>query len=231
MITSGGPDRAQGRPVTVGKGVAKSACPATGPGPFLYSPGCDRPKPIAPGPSATSPPVTRSLPVPLPGRDGLVHGLVDAEDLRQPGDPEDPQYPLPRADQIQRAVVHPHPPQAPDQHPEAGGVEEPHLVQVDDELVAALADQVDEQLPQPRRGILIDLALHVDDLNAVLGLVTQLLVHTSSSAMPGVIAASIPAPRAGVVVRARAGPLPHEATFHYRAYAECSGCRQVRHHP
>src|SRR5436305_9827820 len=80
MITSGGPDRAQGRPVTVGKGVAKSACPATGPGPFLYSPGCDRPKPIAPGPSATSPPVTRSLPVPLPGRDGLVHGLVDAED-------------------------------------------------------------------------------------------------------------------------------------------------------
>jgi hypothetical protein len=28
------PDRAQGRPVTVGKGVAKSACPATGPATF-----------------------------------------------------------------------------------------------------------------------------------------------------------------------------------------------------
>ena len=28
---------------------------ATGPGPFLYSPECDRPKPIAPEPSATSP--------------------------------------------------------------------------------------------------------------------------------------------------------------------------------
>ena len=39
------------------------------------------------------------------------------------------------------------------------------------------------------------------------------------------------APRAGVVVRARAGPLPHSATFHYQAYAECSGCRQGRHHP
>jgi hypothetical protein len=86
---------------------------------------------------------------------------------------------------------------SPDQHPEAGGVEEPDLVQVDDELVAALADQVDEQLPQPRRRIHIDLALHVDDLEAVP--VTQLQIHTSSSATPGVISPSIPAPRAGVV--------------------------------
>jgi hypothetical protein len=89
-----------------------------------------------------------------------------------------------------------HPLQAPDQHPEAGGVEEPDLVQVDDELVAALADQVDEQLPQPRRRIHIDLALHVDDLDAILGVVTQLQIHTSSSAMPGVISTSIPAPQA-----------------------------------
>src|SRR6266487_3131949 len=79
----------------------------------------------------------------------------------------------------------------PDQYPEAGGVEEPDLVQVDDELAAALADQVDEQLPQPRRRIHIDLALHVDDLDAVLGVVTQLQVHTSSSAMPGAISTSI----------------------------------------
>src|SRR6266568_6767884 len=192
MITSGGPDRGQRRPVTVGKGVAKPTWLATGPGPFLYSPGYDRPKPIAPEPSATSPPVIRSLPVAL-GRDGLVHRLVDAEDLRQPGDPEDLQDPLLRADQIQRAAVRPHPPQAPDQHPEAGGVEEPDLVQVDDELVAALADQVDEQLTQPRRGIHIDLALHVDDLNAVLVVVTQLQIHASSSAMHGVISTSSPA--------------------------------------
>src|SRR5207247_8141062 len=112
-------------------------------------------------------PVTRALPAAL-GCDGLVHRLVDAEDLRQPGDLEDLQYPLLRADQIQRAVVGPHPLQAPDQHPEAGGVEEPDLVQVDDELVVALADQVDEQLTQPRRRIDIDLALDVDDLDAVL---------------------------------------------------------------
>ncbi len=52
-------------------------------------------------------------------------------------------------------------------------------------------DQVDEQLTQPRRRIHIDLALHVDDLDAVLGVVTQLQVHTSSSAMPGAISTSI----------------------------------------
>jgi hypothetical protein len=44
----------------------------------------------------------RSLPAALRGRDGLVHGLVDAEDLRQSGDLQDLQDPLLRADQIQR---------------------------------------------------------------------------------------------------------------------------------
>src|SRR4029077_6645994 len=93
----------------------------------------------------------------------------------------------------------PAPASGPDQYPQVGGVEEPDLVQVDDELVAAPADQVDEQLPQPRRRIDIDLALHVDDLEAVRGVVTQLQIHTSSSAMPGVISPSIPAPLADVV--------------------------------
>ncbi len=107
----------------------------------------------------------------LPGRDGLVHCLVDAEDLRQPGDLEDLQDPLLGADQIQRAVMRPHPLQAADQHPQAGGVEEPDLLQVDDELVVVLADQIDEQLTQPRRGVDVDLALDVDDLDAVLAVV------------------------------------------------------------
>ena len=62
------------------------------------------------------------------------------------------------ADQVQRAVVSPHPLQAPDQYPEAGGVEEPDLVQVDDELVTVLAGQIDEQATQPRRRANIDLA-------------------------------------------------------------------------
>src|SRR5208282_2720411 len=102
--------------------------------------------------------ITRIWLLPALGRDGLVHCLVDAEDLRQPGDPEDLQDLLPRADQVQRAVVRPDPLQAPDQHPEAGGVEEPDLLQVDDELVVVPADQIDEQLTQPRRRIDIDLA-------------------------------------------------------------------------
>ncbi len=59
-----------------------------------------------------------------------------------------------------------------------------------------------------RGAVHIDLALHVDDLDAVLGVVTQLQIHTSPSAMPGVISTSIPTPRANVV-RARADPVPH----------------------
>src|SRR5262249_405459 len=43
----------------------------------------------------------RSLLLRLPVPDGLVDGVVDAEDLRQPGDAEDLQYPLLRADQVQ----------------------------------------------------------------------------------------------------------------------------------
>ena len=123
MITSGGPGRAA-PPVIAGKGVANPACPVTGPAPFLRSPGCDHAPADSPEALGYVAPVTRCLPAPLDGRDGLVHCLVDAEDLRQPSDPEDPQYPLPRADQIQRAVVRPHPLQTSYQHPEAGGVDE-----------------------------------------------------------------------------------------------------------
>jgi hypothetical protein len=90
------------RPETVGKDVAKSALLTIGPGPFVSQSGGDRASPpIAPKPSAASPPAARSLPA-LRGRDGLVHHLVDAEDLRQSGDLQDFQDPLLRADQIQR---------------------------------------------------------------------------------------------------------------------------------
>ena len=76
--------------------------------------------------------------------------------------------------------------------PEAGGVEELDLLQVDDELVVVLVDQIDEQLTEPRRRVDIDLALDVDDLDAVLVVVTQLQIHKSSSAMHGVVATSLP---------------------------------------
>jgi hypothetical protein len=57
--------------------------------------------------------------------------------------------------------------------------------------LVVLADQIDEQVTEPRRGIDIDLAPDVDDLDAVLVVVTQLQIHGSSSAMHGVISASI----------------------------------------
>ena len=114
-------------------GTGAWSCPR-GPG-FLMAPGHRASSAACWSPRAGR--ATRSLPAAPRGRDGLVRRLVDAEDLRQPGDLQDLQDPLLRADQVQRAVVSPHPLQPPDQHPEAGGVEEPDLVQVDDELVAA----------------------------------------------------------------------------------------------
>jgi hypothetical protein len=97
-------------PLIVGKAVAKPARLATGTAPFLpQSQECDRAPAHSPEALGYVAPLMRSLLAPLHGRDGLVHCLVDAEDLRQPGDPEDLQYPLLRADQIQRAVVRPHP--------------------------------------------------------------------------------------------------------------------------
>ena len=48
MITSGGPDRAPRRPVSVVKGVAKPACLQPSGRRFFYSPGCDRAYPDTP---------------------------------------------------------------------------------------------------------------------------------------------------------------------------------------
>jgi len=50
----------------------------------------------------------------------------------------------------------------------------------------------------PRRRMDIDLALDVDDLTAVLGVVTKLQIHESSGAVRGVIPASTRGERAGV---------------------------------
>src|SRR5437764_10305137 len=86
----------------------------------------------------------RALLLELRGRDGPVHRLVDAEHLRQPGDPEDLEDALLRAHQIQGAVVRPHPLQAADQHAKPGGVEELDLLHVDDELVVVLVNEIDE---------------------------------------------------------------------------------------
>jgi hypothetical protein len=120
----------------------------------------------------------RSLPAALRGRDGLVRGLVDAEDLRQSGDLQDLQDPLLRADQIQRAVVGPHRLRPPTSTPRPAEPGNP-TSKVEDELVAARADQVDAQLPQATARYSCRFRLDVDDLVAVLGVVTQPQIHMS----------------------------------------------------
>ena len=73
--------------------------------------------------------------------------------------------------------MRPHPLQPADQHAKAGGVEELDLLHVDDELVVVLVDEIDEQLTEPRGRVDVNLALDIDDLDAVLVVVTQLQIH------------------------------------------------------
>src|SRR5262252_8397744 len=115
--------------------------------------------------------------------DGLVDRVVDAEHLGQARDPEDLENPLLRADQVQGAVMRPDPLQAADQDTQAGGVQELDLLHIHHELIEPGVDQLDEKLTQARRGVDVDLAFHVDDLDPILGVVIQLQIHKSSSAM------------------------------------------------
>src|ERR1035438_1170966 len=123
----------------------------------------------------------------FPGRNGLIHGVVDAEDLREPRDPEDLKYPLLSAYQVERPIVGPDTLEPADEHPEAGRVKELDLLHVHHELVVPVVDELDEKLAQARRRVDVDLALHVDDFNPVLGVVVQLQIHKSSSAITAVV--------------------------------------------
>src|SRR5215468_8131508 len=100
--------------------------------------------------------------------DGLVYRVVDAENLGQTGDAEDFQYPLLRADQVQRSIMSTDSLEPADQNAQAGGVEELHLFHVHDELVIAVVAQINKEFAETRRGVDVDLAFYVDDLDAVL---------------------------------------------------------------
>src|SRR5262249_436348 len=119
----------------------------------------------------------------LPGGDGLVHAVVDAEDLRQPGDPEDLQNAFLGAHQVERAVVGTDALEAADEHPQAGGVKKLHLLHVHHQLVVTTVHQIDKKLTQPRGCIDIDLALDIDDLDPIRRVMLQLQVHKSSRTM------------------------------------------------
>src|SRR5690348_2568183 len=119
----------------------------------------------------------------LPGGYGLVHAVVDAEDLRQPGDPKDLQDALLGAHQVERAVVGTNALEPADEHAQAGGVEKLHLLHVHHQLVVTTVHKIDKKLTQPRGGIDIDLALDIDDLDPVRRVMLQFQVHKSSRAM------------------------------------------------
>ena len=88
--------------------------------------------------------------------DGFVDRAVDREDLRQAGDLEHLEDPLVGAHQGEVAVVAAQPLEPAHQHAEAGRVEEVHALQVDDDLVLALAHQFDQLFPQPGRRVDVD---------------------------------------------------------------------------
>src|SRR2546425_13101496 len=96
-------------------------------------------------------------------------------------------------------------------HPEAGGVEELHLLHVHDQPEMALVHELDQQLTQPRRGIDVDLAFHLDDFATVLGVVVQLQVHMSS--MPPSSSARRPRGRGLVRCVSRSAPFNHALTM------------------
>src|SRR5579884_278183 len=89
---------------------------------------------------------------------GGFHRIVDGEDLGQAGDLEHLEDPALGAHQGEVTIVAAQALEPPDQHTEAGGVEEVDPLQVDDDLLVTLADQLDQPLPQPGGGVDVDLA-------------------------------------------------------------------------
>src|SRR5450755_2687926 len=84
--------------------------------------------------------------------DGRLDRIVYGEHLRQSGDFEDLQDAVLGAHQSEIAVVASEPLQSSDQHAQPGRVEEVHSLEVDNDLVLALADELDELLPETRSG-------------------------------------------------------------------------------
>src|SRR4051794_3765067 len=90
-------------------------------------------------------------------RESRFGGVVNDEHLGEAGDPEDLQEAVLVAHQVERTVVGADLLQTADQHAQPGGVEELDLRHVDDDVVGAGRDQLGDLLPQPRRGVDIDL--------------------------------------------------------------------------
>src|ERR687883_197604 len=73
-------------------------------------------------------------------RHSLLAGGIDREDAIEAGDLEDLRDVAVAADQRELAVVRAQPLDTADQHTERGGVDEGRVAEIDDDLLAALAD-------------------------------------------------------------------------------------------
>src|SRR2546430_7856849 len=101
----------------------------------------------------------------------VVAGRVDREDAVEPGDLEDLRDVAIAADERELPVVRAEPLDAADEHAERGRVDEGGVAEVDDDLLAALPDHLEQLLLELRRGVEVDLACERDDIRVV----TQLL--------------------------------------------------------
>lgn len=89
------------------------------------------------------------------------HGPVETTEGK------DPEQPRVRADERERSASRPRPHGATEQDTEAEVVEEVHSHEVDDNVDLPGRDELDEALPQPRRGRHVELAPQADDRVAV----------------------------------------------------------------
>src|SRR5207245_1959655 len=122
-----------------------------------------------------------------------VERFVDREDLGETGDFEHLEDAALGADQREIAIVAPEPLESAHQDAETGGVEEVDGFEVDDDLVLALADELDEALAEPRRGVDVDLPPDGEHGPAVPLVDIQAEIHRSSSGA----APNLPSPPPG----------------------------------
>src|SRR6185295_11330115 len=98
---------------------------------------------------------------------GLGTRFVDGEDLVQPRDLEDLRDVAVAADEREPPAVRAQSLDAAHQHAERGRVDEGRVGEVDDDLLGALADHLEQLLLELGRGVEVDLARQGDDVGVV----------------------------------------------------------------
>ena len=100
----------------------------------------------------------------------LVAGRIDREDAVEPGDLEDLRDVPVAADEREPAFLGAEPLDAADEHAERCRVDERRVGEVDDDLLAALRDHVEELLLELGRRVEVDLARQRDHVGGVVDL-------------------------------------------------------------